>query len=89
MTLGDTHTIHIRDVNALGISQTETFSITYSLLNLANDSLINGQGYNNTLTGSTGTYTLRGRVTNIPKLETTPDGSNTGTYTLRGKVHFQ
>lgn len=83
MTLGSTYKLSFRDTNLLGISQTEIMSITYSMTNLTQNRLINGQGLNNTKTGTS--HTLQGRVINVPQLPTT-----TGTtHTLQGQTFFE
>jgi len=82
MTDGQSYDVRFRDINAIGISTTETFRITYSSYVLASLKRTVGQGGNVTLTS--GSYQLKGRL-----LEISDTASTSGDYTLRGKVIFE
>lgn len=82
MALGDSYQVRFRDINAIGMSTTETLTIIYSNYNLASHKRVVGQGGNITLTS--GTYSLKGRL-----LEVSDQASTSGSYTMKGKVVFQ
>jgi hypothetical protein len=87
MTIGQTRRITFRDVNLTGVSKVEEFRITFSSFTMADSRVNNGQGLNNTKTGSVGNYTLQGRITNVNQYPTVT--GSVGNYTLQGKAVFQ
>ncbi len=85
MTLGSTNSIQFRDQNVLGISFVENLDILYAQVTLSDNRLLNGQGMNNTITGSA-SDTLQGRAVPIQQY---PTITGSASDTLQGTAVFQ
>lgn len=83
MAIGQTFRLRIKDTHMFGITVTEEFRITYSMMTLSENGLVNGQGLGSPRTS--GSYTLKGRVTNKQQYPMAVSGS----YTLQGKASFE
>ncbi len=83
MALGETKTLKFRDENLFNLSSEQEFRVVYSQMKLAEDQFSNGQGLSDIKTS--GSYSLKGRITNIQQVPT----SVSGTYTLQGRVLFE
>jgi hypothetical protein len=87
MQLGESQILRFRDSNSFSSSTEQEFRITYSKLNLFDQRVVFGQGYNNARYGSQ--HTLQGRVISIGLLNSiqglNSDGSP-GPHQLEGRI---